>query len=146
LIANTYENKKNNINWKFQTINRLNNKLNEHSTPFKLRIEQFTYYNHEHDTRIFEPNSKGFIKNVRIYNEGEMPSPSNQNIIIPLTQTSNIIPDNSFFNLNKSILHNKSLILKHENFKFSIKIMKMVLKIQFLYVLRIISHSIVLLN
>ncbi|GES78502.1 collagen-like protein [Rhizophagus clarus] len=120
LIANTFDDRNNKINWNFQTINRLDDRLNKYSTPFKLRIERIIHYI-EHGTRIFEPNCKGFIEKIGIFNEGEMPSPNNQDIIISLSPTSNIIPDDSFFRINKSINYCECFELENINLKFSIK-------------------------
>src|SRR5581483_5982749 len=84
-------------------------------------VDQITYHI-ENDTGIFEPNCKGFVKNIVVINEGEMPSPNNQNIVISLSSTKNMIPDNSFHNINnKSIPHLKTFKLDNKNLKFSIK-------------------------
>ncbi|CAG8435647.1 10813_t:CDS:2 [Rhizophagus irregularis] len=120
LIANTFEDRSNKIDWKFQTINRINNNINTYSTPFKLRVEHIIHYI-DHGTKIFEPNCKGFIEKVIVFNEGEMPSPNNQDIIISLSQTSNIIPDNSFFRINKSIPYCGTFESENINLRFSIK-------------------------
>ncbi|PKC76278.1 hypothetical protein RhiirA1_513313 [Rhizophagus irregularis] len=120
LIANTFEDRSNKIDWKFQTINRINNNINTYSTPFKLRVEHITHYI-DHGTKIFEPNCKGYIEKVIVFNEGEMPSPNNQDIIISLSPTSNIIPGNSFFRINKSIPYCGTFKSENINLRFSIK-------------------------
>ncbi|GBB89076.1 hypothetical protein RclHR1_15740002 [Rhizophagus clarus] len=121
LIANTFDDKNNKINWKFQTVNKNKEITAEYSTPFKLRIEHIFHYI-EHDTNIFEPNCKGYIKKIIVSNEGEMPSPNNQDIIISLSPTSNIIPsDNLFFRINKTILNRELFESKNLNLKFTIK-------------------------
>ncbi|GES83009.1 collagen-like protein [Rhizophagus clarus] len=72
--------------------------------------------------QIYEPNSKGVIKGLRIRNDGEMPTPDNHNIIIKLLPTENIIPnDDILFIISKSIPFNSTYELENSTFKFSIK-------------------------
>ena len=66
-----------------------------------------------------EPNCKAhIIGKITIVNKGEMPSQKNQDIVISLLPTSNIIPDNAFFNISKSIPYNKTLKLEKKTQNF----------------------------
>jgi hypothetical protein len=121
LIANTFDDESNEINWNFQTTDRNNNTITKYPKPFKFRIAAIFPHNERNYTRNFEPNCKGFIRGIAVYNEGRMPSPKNQDIIISLLPTSNIFPDDSFFIINKSIREMDFLELTNVNLKFSIK-------------------------
>ncbi|CAG8461320.1 16739_t:CDS:2 [Acaulospora morrowiae] len=105
-------------NWKFKIVNETYNRIEEFDRPFKLELRDFVVHADNLDN-IYEPSGRARIRNLRVCNVSQMPTPSNHEIRITLNPSDWIVPDDTSFTVPKSIPAGGEVVLQ-KSFEFSL--------------------------